>query len=228
MVVSSLWEFPDPLLQEIIITNFRKFFSFLLLVLVFVWRLDIGGKREKGKEKRRRKKRRTKRHEKVFLINDQSPFFFCVLLPHFTISRAPFSFLFSIKENKSERVHRKTARARTHTHSHAHAPHALSQKPPFHFLWKSSSHPSVRLNANEIFLSVFVLFCVCVCVVLLPLSLLLCHERKGREMDRKKRGHSAPSSFSSLCRTLRLLTLSLVYMCMNIQVSTHSQTKPTC
>ena len=186
------------------------------------------GEREKGKEKRRRKKRRTKRHEKVFLINDQSPFFFCVLLPHFTISRAPFSFLFSIKENKSERVHRKTARARTHTHSHAHAPHALSQKPPFHFLWKSSSHPSVRLNANEIFLSVFILFCVCVCVVLLPLSLLLCHERKGREMDRKKRGHSAPSSFSSLCRTLRLLTLSLVYMCMNIQVSTHSQTKPTC
>jgi len=179
---------------------------------------------EKGKEKRRRKKKDQKARKGLRLL--QSPFFFCVLLPHFTISRAPFSFLFSIKENKSERVHRKTARARTHTHSHAHAPHALSQKPPFHFLWKSSSHPSVRLNANEIFLSVFVLFCVC--VVLLPLSLRLCHERKGREMDRKKRGHSAPSSFSSLCRTLRLLTLSLVYICMNIQVSTHSQTKPTC
>ena len=58
---------------------------------------------------------------------------------------------------------------------------------------------------------------MCVCVVLLPLSLRLCHERKGREMDRKKRGHSAPSSFSSLCRTLRLLTLSLVYICMNIR-----------
>ena len=192
---------------------------------------------EKGKEKRRRKKKEKKKEKKKdqkarkgLRISSllQSPFFFCVL-PHFTISRAPFSFLFSIKENKSERVHRKTARARTHTHSHAHAPHALSQKPPFHFLWKSSSHPSVRLNANEIFLSVFVLFfCVCVCVVLLPLSLRLCHERKGREMDRKKRGHSAPSSFSSLCRTLRLLTLSLVYICMNIQVSTHSQTKPTC
>ena len=201
----------------------------------FVWRLGIGhwqpigGKREKGKEKRRRKKKDQKVRKGLRLL--QSPFSFCVLLPRFTISRAPFSFLFSIKENKSERVHRKTARARTHTHSHAHAPHALSQKPPFHFLWKSSSHPSVRLNANEIFLSVFVLFfcvCVCVCVVLLPLSLRLCHERKGREMDRKKRGHSAPSSFSSLCRTLRLLTLSLVYICMNIQVSTHSQTKPTC
>lgn len=163
MVVSSLWEFL--FFKKLLLRIFARDFSFLLLVLVFVWRLDIGGKREKGKEKRRRKKRRTKRHEKVFLINDQSPFFFCVLLPHFTISRAPFSFLFSIKENKSERVHRKTARARTHTHSHAHAPHALSQKPPFHFLWKSSSHPSVRLNANEIFLSVFVLFfCVCVCV----------------------------------------------------------------
>ena len=203
--------------------------SFVFCLAFGHWALaaDWGEKRKwKKGRKKEGEKRRTKRHEKVFLINDQSPFFFCVLLPHFTISRAPFSFLFSIKENKSERVHRKTARARTHTHSHAHAPHALSQKPPFHFLWKSSSHPSVRLNANEIFLSVFVLFCVC--VVLLPLSLLLCHERKGREMDRKKRGHSAPSSFSSLCRTLRLLTLSLVYICMNIQVSTHSQTKPTC
>ena len=202
-----------------------------MCLLSFVWRLGIGhwqpigGKREKGKEKRRRKKKDQKARKGLRLL--QSPFFFCVLLPHFTISRAPFSFLFSIKENKSERVHRKTARARTHTHSHARAPHALSQKPPFHFLWKSSSHPSVRLNANEIFLSVFVLF-FCVCVWCFFHFLFVCHERKGREMDRKKRRHSAPSSFSSLCRTLRLLTLSLVYICMNIQVSTHSQTKPTC
>jgi hypothetical protein len=67
-----------------------------------------------------------------------------------------------------------------------------------------------------------------VCVWCFFHFLFVCHERKGREMDRKKRRHSAPSSFSSLCRTLRLLTLSLVYICMNIQVSTHSQTKPTC
>ena len=184
MVVSSLWEFL--FFKKLLLRIFARDFSFLLLVLVFVWRLDIGGKREKGKEKRRRKKRRTKRHEKVFLINDQSPFFFCVLLPHFTISRAPFSFLFSIKENKSERVHRKTARARTHTHSHAHAPHALSQKPPFHFLWKSSSHPSVRLNANEIFLSVFILFCVCVCVWCFFHFLFFCvtREREERWIER--------------------------------------------
>ncbi len=153
-----------------------------------VWALGIGS-RLGGKEKKGRKKegekRRTKRHEKVFLINDQSPFFFCVLLPHFTISRAPFSFLFSIKENKSERVHRKTARARTHTHSHAHAPHALSQKPPFHFLWKSSSHPSVRLNANEIFLSVFVLFfCVCVWCFFHFLFVCVTREREERWIER--------------------------------------------
>ena len=182
MVVSSLWEFL--FFKKLLLRIFARDFSFLLLVLVFVWRLDIGGKREKGKEKRRRKKRRTKRHEKVFLINDQSPFFFCVLLPHFTISRAPFSFLFSIKENKSERVHRKTARARTHTHSHAHAPHALSQKPPFHFLWKSSSHPSVRLNANEIFLSVFVLFCVCVWCFFHFLFFCVTREREERWIER--------------------------------------------
>ena len=141
--------------------------------------LGVGGKREKGKEKEG-EKRRTKRHEKVFRLH-QSPFFFCVLLPHFTISRAPFSFLFSIKENKSERVHRKTARARTHTHSHAHAPHALSQKPPFHFLWKSSSHPSVRLNANEIFLSVFVLFCMCVCGASSTFSSFVSREKGKRD-----------------------------------------------
>ena len=151
---------------------------------------------EKGKEKRRRKKKEKKKEKKKpdqkarkgLRISSllQSPFFFCVL-PHFTISRAPFSFLFSIKENKSERVHRKTARARTHTHSHAHAPHALSQKPPFHFLWKSSSHPSVRLNANEIFLSVFVLFfCVCVCVWCFFHFLFVCvtREREERWIER--------------------------------------------
>ena len=176
---------------------------------------------EKGKEKRRRKKKPKGTKRSSYKFSSAKSFFLLCSSPLHNFTR---SFLLSFLD----RVHRKTARARTHTHSHAHAPHALSQKPPFHFLWKSSSHPSVRLNANEIFLSVFILFCVCVCVVLLPLSLLLCHERKGREMDRKKRGHSAPSSFSSLCRTLRLLTLSLVYICMNIQVSTHSQTKPTC
>ena len=187
MVVSSLWEFPDPLLQEIIITNFRK--SFFLFSFWFWFLFGVGhwGEKRKREGEKKEEKRRTKRHEKVFLINDQSPFFFCVLLPHFTISRAPFSFLFSIKENKSERVHRKTARARTHTHSHAHAPHALSQKPPFHFLWKSSSHPSVRLNANEIFLSVFVLFfCVCVCVWCFFHFLFVCvtREREERWIER--------------------------------------------
>ena len=162
-----------------------------MCLLSFVWRLGIGhwqpigGKREKGKEKRRSKKKDQKARKGLRLL--QSPFFFCVLLPHFTISRAPFSFLFSIKENKSERVHRKTARARTHTHSHAHAhaPHALSQKPPFHFLWKSSSHPSVRLNANEIFLSVFVLFfCVCVCGASSTFSSFVTREREERWIER--------------------------------------------
>ena len=161
-----------------------------MCLLSFVWRLGIGhwqpigGKRENGK--REGKKKDQKARKKGLRISSllQSPFFFCVL-PHFTISRAPFSFLFSIKENKSERVHRKTARARTHTHSHAHAPHALSQKPPFHFLWKSSSHPSVRLNANEIFLSVFVLFfCVCVWCFFHFLFVCVTREREERWIER--------------------------------------------
>ena len=117
MVVSSLWEFL--FFKKLLLRIFARDFSFLLLVLVFVWRLDIGGKREKGKEKRRRKKRRTKRHEKVFLINDQSPFFFCVL-PHFTISRAPFSFLFSIGFTEKQHAH-----ARTLIHTHTHRTHSL-------------------------------------------------------------------------------------------------------
>ena len=203
--------------------------SFVFCLAFGHWALaaDWGEKRKwkKGRKKEGEKRRGPKGTKKrsSYKFSSAKSFFLLCSSPLHSFTR---SFLLSFLD----RVHRKTARARTHTHSHAHAPHALSQKPPFHFLWKSSSHPSVRLNANENFSLgfCFILLCVCVCVVLLPLSLRLCHERKGREMDRKKRGHSAPSSFSSLCRTLRLLTLSLVYICMNIQVSTHSQTKPTC
>jgi len=56
MVVSSLWEFPDPLLQESI-TNFRKsfLFSFWFWFLFGVW--TLGGKEKKGRRKEGGKKK---------------------------------------------------------------------------------------------------------------------------------------------------------------------------
>tara|TARA_B100000519_G_C14153140_1_gene395534 strand:- start:80 stop:292 length:213 start_codon:yes stop_codon:yes gene_type:complete len=59
MVVSSLWEFPDPLLQEIIITNFRKsfLFYFWFWFLFGVWTLGLGGKEKKGRRKEGGKKK---------------------------------------------------------------------------------------------------------------------------------------------------------------------------
>ena len=108
-------------------------------LLFGVWALGIGSrlggkeKMEKGKEKRRRKKKEKKKEKKKdqnpkpqktlkgLRISSllQSPFFFCVL-PHFTISRAPFSFLFSIGFTEKQHAH-----ARTLIHTHTHRTHSL-------------------------------------------------------------------------------------------------------
>ena len=58
MVVSSLWEFPDPLLQEIIITNFRKRFFFSPFGFGFCLAFGHWGeKRKREGEKKEEKKK---------------------------------------------------------------------------------------------------------------------------------------------------------------------------
>ena len=58
MVVSSLWEFPDPLLQEIIITNFRK--SFFLFSFWFWFLFGVGHWGEKRKREGEKKEEKKK------------------------------------------------------------------------------------------------------------------------------------------------------------------------
>ena len=70
----------------------------------------------------------------------------------------------------------------------------------------------------KIFLSVFVLFfCVCVCVWCFFHFLFVCVTREREERWIERSADIRAFFFSSLCRTLRLLTLSLVYICMNIR-----------
>ena len=155
--------------------------SFVFCLAFGHWALaaDWGEKRKWKKGRKKEGPKGTKKRSSYKFSSAKSFFLLCSSPLHNFTRSFLLSFL--------DRVHRKTARARTHTHSHAHAPHALSQKPPFHFLWKSSSHPSVRLNANEIFLSVFVLFfCVCVCVWCFFHFLFFCvtREREERWIER--------------------------------------------
>ena len=153
--------------------------SFVFCLAFGHWALaaDWGEKRKWKKGRKKEGPKGTKKRSSYKFSSAKSFFLLCSSPLHNFTRSFLLSFL--------DRVHRKTARARTHTHSHAHAPHALSQKPPFHFLWKSSSHPSVRLNANEIFLSVFVLFfCVCVWCFFHFLFVCVTREREERWIER--------------------------------------------
>ena len=163
MVVSSLWEFPDPLLQEIIITNFRK--SFFLFSFWFWFLFGVGHwgeKRKREGEKKEEKKKDQKARKGLPHQWSKSFFLLCSSSPLHNFTR---SFLLSFldkREQKRKGSQKNSTRTHAHSFTRTRTARTLS-KTTFPFFMEELE-PSFGTFKREWNFSLGFCFILCVCV----------------------------------------------------------------